>query len=219
MKKLALALMLLTVWRCLLGADGPQTMRWNFEDAKGGELPEGWSAAKTGQGDGSVWKVQDDASAPAGPKVLTQTSSAGPNAFFNLCVADKSKFGDVDLSVSIKPLAGKIDQGGGLVWRYQDAHNYYIARLNPLEGDFRLFKVINGKRTQIGPTIETDEAVGKWHKLRIVHRGTEIQCYLSGKLRIDQQDDAINQPGRIGLWSKADAVSSFDDVSATAPKS
>lgn len=216
MKNLTLMLTLLTI--CLLGADAPQTLRWNFEDAKSGELPKGWSAAKTGQRDGSIWKVQDDASAPAGTKVLTQTSAAGPNAFFNLCVADKSNFGDVDLSVSIKPLSGKIDQGGGLVWRYQDANNYYIARLNPLEGDFRLFKVVNGKRTQIGSTIETDEAAGKWHKLRIVQRGAGIQCYLSGKLRIDQQDDSIKEPGKVGLWSKADAVSSFDEVSASAPK-
>jgi len=204
---------------CLLGADPPEAMRWNFEDAKVGELPKDWSAAKTGQGDGSLWKVQDDTSAPAGSKVLTQTSSAGPNAFFNLCVADKSKFGDVELSVSIKPLTGKIDTGGGLVWRYQDANNYYISRLNPLEGDFRLFKVINGKRTQIGPTVEADEAAGKWHTIRVVHRGAGIQCYLSGKLRIEAQDDAIKESGKIGLWSKADAVSSFDDVTAAPPKS
>ena len=217
MKKLALAMTLLTV--CLMGADKPEAMRWNFEDAKVGGLPKDWSAAKTGDGEGSVWKVQEDKDAPAGPKVLTQTSSAGPNAFFNLCVADKSKFGDVDLSVSIKALTGKIDQGGGLVWRYQDAKNYYVARLNPLEGDFRLFKVINGKRTQIGATIEADEPAGKWHTIRVVHRGAGIQCSLSGKLRIDAQDDAIKEPGKIGLWSKADAVSSFDDVSASAPKS
>lgn len=217
MKKLALTMTLLTV--CLLGADKPEAMRWNFEDAKVGELPKNWSAAKTGQGDGSVWKVTEDTSAPAGSKVLTQTSSAGPNAFFNLCVADKSKFGDVDLSVSIKALSGKIDQGGGLVWRYQDAGNYYIARLNPLEGDFRLFKVINGKRTQIGPTIEAEEPTGKWHTIRVVHRGAGIQCHLSGKLRIEQQDDSIKEPGKIGFWSKADAVSSFDDVAVSAPKS
>ncbi|MBI3863813.1 MAG: hypothetical protein HY290_18140 [Planctomycetia bacterium] len=217
MKTRTLVMALLTL--CLLGADKPDAMRWNFEDAKVGELPKDWSAAKTGEGEGSVWKLQADESAPAGSKVLTQTSSAGANAFFNLCVADKSKFGDVDLSVSIKALTGKIDQGGGLVWRYQDAKNYYIARLNPLEGDFRLFKVINGKRTQIGATIEADEPAGKWHAIRVVHRGSAIQCYLSGKLRIEAQDDALKEPGKVGLWSKADAVSSFDDVTASAPKS
>src|SRR5260370_36247698 len=127
-------------------------MRWTFEGTKVGEMTKDSSAAKKGEGAGSVWKVQADDSAPEGPKVLTQTSSAGPNAFFNLCVADKSKFDDVDLSVSIKALSGKTDQGGGLVWRYQDAKNYYVTRLNPLEGDFRLFKVIDGKRTQIGAT-------------------------------------------------------------------
>src|SRR5258708_3934738 len=121
MKKLTLAMTLLTL--SLLGADKPEAMRWNFEEAKVGQLPKDWSAAKTGEGQGSVWKVQEDETAPAGSKVLTQTSSAGPNGLFNLCVADKSRFGDVDLSVSMKALTGKLDQGGGLVWRYQDAKN------------------------------------------------------------------------------------------------
>lgn len=204
---------------CLLAAGKSEMMRWTFEDARVGELPKDWSAARTGEGEGSVWKVQNDETAPAGPKVLTQTSSAGPNGLFNLCVADKSKFGDVDLSVSIKALTGKIDQGGGLVWRYQDAKNYYVTRLNPLEGDFRLFKVIDGKRTQIGATVKTDELVGKWHTIRVAHRGSGIQCYLGGKLRIEVQDDGLKEPGKVGLWSKADAVSSFDDVSASTPGS
>src|SRR5206468_1311132 len=105
---------------------------WNLEDAAVGKLPPGWTAAKTGQGEGSVWKVVEDSSAPSGSKVLAQTA-AGPGALFNLCVADGTSLQNLELSVAFKAVQGKADQGGGLVWRYSDANNYYIARFNPLE--------------------------------------------------------------------------------------
>src|SRR5437879_3183976 len=109
---------------------------WNFEIAKVGELPPGWIATKTGEGPGSVWKIIEDPSAPAGNKVLAQTSPDGPNALFNLCLCTTTKYTDLDLKISLKPRDGKLDQGGGPVWRCQDNDNYYIARLNPLEHDF-----------------------------------------------------------------------------------
>lgn len=198
-------------------ADEPSSKRWDFEDAKAGELPKGWSAAKTGSGPGSVWKVLEDSSAPKGPKVLAQTSPEGPNPLFNLCVADGSSYTDVDIAVAMKPREGKHDQGGGLVWRYKDANNYYIARMNPLEDNFRVYKVVAGKRTQLG-TAEVDAPAGKWHTLRIVHKGNHIQCYLNGKLHLDAKDDTFKDAGKIGLWTKADAVTSFDDLSVAVPK-
>lgn len=132
-----------------------------FDDAKVGSLPSGWSAAKTGTGDGSVWRIQEDATAPSGKRVLTQTSSVGPSPLFNLCIADKPRLIDVDFTVSLKALSGKIDQGGRPVWRYQDENNYYIARVNPLENNFRVYKVIGGKRTQLG-TADAEAATGKF---------------------------------------------------------
>lgn len=201
----------------LPGADKSEAVNWKFEDAKVGELPKGWSSAKTGQGPGSVWKVIEDPTAPAGPKVLAQTSADGPNGVFNLCVAAEPKRADVDLSVSLKATAGKTDQGGGLVWRYQDADNYYVTRLNPLEGDFRLFHVVKGKRTQLGKTIAVDEALGKWHTIRVVHVADKIECYLNGKRHFDIKDETIRDAGRLGLWTKADAVTSFDALAIAAP--
>lgn len=124
--------------------------KWTFEDAQVGALPGGWSSAKTGQGSGSVWKVSEDQSAPAGPKVLSQTSSAGPNPLFNLCVAEQTSYTDVDITLSFKALSGNNDQGGGPVWRYTDESNYYVARMNPLEDNFRVYKVVQGKRVQLG---------------------------------------------------------------------
>lgn len=190
---------------------------WKFEDAKVGELPKGWSAAKTGEGPGSVWKVLDDATAPAGPKVLAQTSSDGQGPLFNLCVAAEPKLADVEINLSLKAVSGKIDLGGGPVWRYQDAKNYYVVRLNPLEGDFRLFHVVNGKRTQLAKTMPVKEPAGQWHTIRVVHRGQHIQCSLNGKVYFDLDDSTIQDAGLVGLWSKADAVTSFDNVSVTAP--
>lgn len=186
---------------------------WDFEQAAAGKLPNGWSTAKTGQGKGSVWQIVEDASAPRGPKVLAQVSSDGPNALFNLCVAEETSFGDLDLSVAMRPVAGKIDQGGGLVWRYQDADNYYVVRLNPLETNYRLYKVEGGKRTQLG-TADVKAPTGEWHHLRVDHQGKRILCYLNGKLEIEVEDEAFNKPGKIGLWTKADAQSRFDDLQA-----
>ena len=191
--------------------------KWTFEDAKVGGLPAGWSSTKTGKGEGSVWEVQEDKSAPAGAKVLTQTSSEGPNPLFNLCVADKTRYKDVDLTVSFKALTGKIDQGGGPVWRYKDANNYYIARMNPLEDNFRVYKVVDGRRRQLDSS-NVKASAGKWHTIRIVHKGNQIQCYLNGKLHLDGKDDTFTDAGKIGLWTKADAVTSFDKLSiASAP--
>jgi hypothetical protein len=199
------------------GADEPKSTRWNFEDATVGKLPAGWTAAKTGKGPGSVWKVIEDKSAPDGAKVLAQTSPDGPNPLFNLCVSDELSYTNIDLSVSFKAVEGKADQGGGPVWRYKDADNYYIARMNPLEDNFRVYKVVAGKRSQLG-SAEVEAAAGKWHTIRIVHKGNQIQCYLNGKLHLDVKDDTFKDVGKIGLWTKADAVTSFDRLSVTSPK-
>ena len=194
----------------LIAADKTEKIRWSFEDARVGKVPEGWSSGKTGKGSGSVWKVIDDNSAPSGTHVLAQTSSAGPNRLFNLCVCDEAKLTDADITVSFKAVRGKIDQGGGPVWRYRDENNYYIARMNPLEDNFRVYKVVNGKRTQLDSS-DAKAPAGKWHTIRVVQKGNHIQCYLNGKRHLDVQDDTFTGQGNVGLWTKADAVTSFDN--------
>jgi undecaprenyl-diphosphatase len=179
----------------------------DLESVAAGKLPQGWIAAKTGEGPGSVWQVVEDSTAPGG-KALAQISAEGPKQLFNLCVAEKANFSDVDLKVSFKAVAGKIDQGGGLVWRYKDAKNYYIARMNPLENNYRLYKVADGKRTQLG-SVDVKTPAGKWHTLRIVQEGERIQCYLNDKLELEQKDETFKEPGKIGLWTKADAQTYF----------
>jgi hypothetical protein len=192
---------------------------WTFEEAPTGQLPPGWTVAKTGIGPGSVWEVQEDPSAPASPKVLVQVSDEGPRPLFNLCVTHRTNYADLELTVAVKALHGKIDQGGGPVWRYQDENNYYIARLNPLEQNYRVYKVIDGKRTQLATAdVDGDDALaGRWHTLRVVHQETKIRCYLNGQLLLEAEDDAISKPGAIGLWTKADAVTAFDALKVSRP--
>lgn len=190
------------------GKDEVKSARWDFKDEPIGKLPTGWSAAKTGKGEGSVWKIVEAKDAPGGSEKALAQTAAGPGPLFNLCVADRTKYKDVALSVAFNAQAGEIDQGGGPVWRYQDADNYYIARMNPLEENFRVYKVVAGKRVQLGSAKVKAEA-GQWHRIRIVHKGNRIQCYLNGKLYLDETDDEIMKAGKIGLWTKADALTYF----------
>ena len=201
----------------LAGIAGDAKTTWDFEDAVVGKLPDGWTAGKTGKGDGSVWKIAEDKTAPKGPKVLFQ-SAAGPSSLFNLCSADKSKFADLDLSVSFKAIAGKKDQGGGPLWRCKDENNYYVVRMNPLEDNFRLYKVVDGVRKQLATTPDDVLAAeGKWHTIRVVHKGDHIQCYFNGKKLIDVKDDTFKEAGKVGLWTKADAQTYFDNLVIRAP--
>ncbi|SRR6266496_79955 len=175
-----------------------------------GKLPPGWKAAQTGKGDGSVWKVVADSTAPSKTgHVLAQTASS-PRAMFNLCVAENTKAQDVEIDVQFKAVEGKVDQGGGIVWRYRDADNYYIARMNPLEDNYRLYKVIKGQRMQLATEEKIEVPVGAWHRLTIKHVGKKITCSLDGKKVLEAEDDAIPSAGLAGLWTKADARTSFD---------
>ncbi|MCE5266955.1 MAG: hypothetical protein LLG00_03625 [Planctomycetaceae bacterium] len=181
--------------------------RLAMEDTRVGELPSGWIAAKSGEGQGSVWRIVADDTVPGG-KALAQVSADGPKRFYNLCVAKEPKLRDLDMSVAFKAVAGKIDQGGGLVWRYKDAKNYYVTRINPLENNFRLYKVVDGKRRQLA-TADLKVAADRWHVLRVTHRGNRIQCYYAGRAFLDVTDDTFPEAGQIGFWTKADAQTRF----------
>ncbi|HEY7307964.1 MAG TPA: hypothetical protein VH643_01255 [Gemmataceae bacterium] len=110
-------------------------LRWTKDDL--GKVPAGWKAARTGKGDGSVWKVTADDSAPSKSGLVLAQTAAGPSRLFNQCVADDGSYKDVEVQVAFKVVRGKEDQGGGIVWRYQDADNYYVARMNPLESNYQ----------------------------------------------------------------------------------
>ena len=177
-----------------------------------GKLPEGWKAEKTGKGDGSVWKVVADKTAPSGKGYVLAQTAAGPGSLFNLCVATDHDYTDVDVTVSFKAVEGKKDQGGGIVWRYQDADNYYVARMNPLESNFRVYKVVGGKRSKEFQDAEVKVKAGEWHTLKIKQVGDRIGCFVDGKKHLAVKDDTFTKSGKVGLWTKADAQTRFDDL-------
>jgi hypothetical protein len=182
-----------------------------------GSVPKGWTVARTGTGEGSVWSVVEDKTAPKGLKVLAQTAES-PAAMFNLCVADGTGFTDVEVTVAFKAVKGENDQGGGVVWRYADEKNYYVARFNPLEDNYRLYRVADGKRTQIGGKEELKAKAGEWHTLAVKMVGESIACSLDGKVQIEAKDKTFPKSGRVGLWTKADARTYFDDFRANETK-
>ncbi len=182
---------------------------FNFDKDTAGEIPAGWSNQKTGKGGLGNWAIQSDPTAPSPPNVLTQTSSENFGYHFNLAVAEETDFSDLEIELKFKALTGKEDQGGGPVWRYQDADNYYICRANPLESNFRVYKVVNGNRRQMkSATVDIPAKV--WHSIKVKNVGDHIQCWYDGKLYLEVTDNTFKS-GKVGLWTKADAVTSFDD--------
>jgi hypothetical protein len=153
-------------------AGDPAPTRLGFDKGKVSEMPPGWKAAVTGTGaKESVWKLVEDKTAPGGPLALFQTSKS-PDTAFNVCIAeDGGKYKDVDISVSIKAIAGDKDQGGGVLWRAKDKDNFYIVRFNPLENDLWLYKTVGGERMSLKKA-DANGKSGKWDTIRVVHVGT-----------------------------------------------
>jgi len=182
-----------------------------FSKSDVGKLPAGWKAEKTGKGEGSLWQVVADETAPSGSGYVLAQTAEGPNALFNICVADEGACKDLVLRVAFKVVRGKNDQGGGLVWRFQDADNYYVARMNPLEDNYRLYKVVAGKRTQLATKEGLKVPAGTWHVLTVRQQGDQITCMLDGKSYLEAKDGTFTQAGKVGLWTKSDAQTRFDD--------
>ncbi len=142
--------------------------------------------------------------------VLAQTAETQPWA---VAILEAKKFADVDVSVRFRPISGKEDASGGILFRAKDAKNYYLVRANSLEDNFRLYAMKDGHRSQLATTQVDAPKLGEWHTLRVVAKGSKIQAYLDGKLKIDHEDKTYPD-GYVGLWTKADSVTEFDDLEA-----
>jgi hypothetical protein len=176
---------------------------WNFDIDTPGSIPEGFTVVL------GEWKIVADPDAPSKPGVLAQLAKNSGSAF-NLILVNESNNKNVDISVKMKAVAGKEDQGGGLVWRARDSNNYYVARYNPLEDNYRVYKVEKGRRIQL-QSADIKHTEG-WHTLRVIMDGDHIQCYYDGGKYLDVKDSTFQVSGKIGLWTKADAQSHFDDL-------
>ncbi len=194
-----------------------QTVDFNKE--KAGEPPKGFSTALTGQGKAGVWVVTKDEAAPNQGNVLAQTDADATSYRFPLCVHDGVAAKDADISVKFKPVSGKRDQAAGIVWRYKDKDNYYIVRANALENNVVLYKVQNGKREDLplkgeGRTYgkKTKVPSGQWSTLRVTAKGHLFIVYLNGEKLYEVEDGTFTEAGKVGLWTKADSVTYFDDL-------
>lgn len=215
---------------------------WDFGADEIDKVPAGWSLRRTnppkvpvtappkatpkaadkqtGKGTtkkATTWHVVTDSTAPSHPNVLTVINGDSDAGTFNLALADGSLFKDLDLSIQIKPMSGTIDQGGGAVWRVQDENNYYVSRFNPLESNFRIYYVKDGRRHQL-QSAEVYTETGFWYRLRVTMMGDDIVCYLDGKKLLEVTDHTFPNAGMVGLWTKADAVTRFDDLQVAPPR-
>jgi hypothetical protein len=191
----------------------------DFEAAKAGAPPAGFTFARTGRGGPGSWEVVEVDGAPSGRKALAQTSADATSFRFPLAVAEGFTARDVDLSTRFRAVSGKVDQAAGLVWRYRDADNYYIVRANALEDNVVLYKVEGGKRTDLdvkgaGRTYgaKAEVPADAWSELRVIARGNLFTVYLNGRELFQVEDATFGDAGRVGLWTKADSVTRFDDL-------
>ncbi len=188
---------------------------YNFDGDAVGAMPPKSHGARTGKGAEGKWVVMADPSAPSKPNVVAQTSTDTTDYRFPLLISDEGNFKDLELSVKFKAVAGKVDRAGGLVFRLKDANNYYIVRANALEDNYRLYHVVAGNRRQFaGANFKVTS--GEWHELRVECVGNKIICYYDGAKKIEATDDTFKDAGKVGLWTKADSVTYFDDLKVTA---
>ena len=192
--------------------DSDNQHAWNFDTDAPGTLPAGWSLHQTNPTNAmATWQVMADPTAPSKPNVLALTETQNYDGTFNMAIADGTSYRDLDLSVRVKAVTGSEDQGGGPVWRFRDENNYYISRFNPLESNFRVYYVKNGRRRQLH-SARIPTKPGSWYTLRVTMIGHHITAYLNGQKLLEATDDTFPDAGKVGLWTKADASTRFDDL-------
>jgi hypothetical protein len=178
-----------------------------FDDATPGAAPPGWTATKTGSGI-PEWVVVADDTAPSKPNVLKQSGEAT----YPVCIKEDTSLKDGFVEAKFKPVSGKQDQAGGVIWRAKDADNYYIARANALEDNVTIYHTIQGKRVSF-KNVDTPVKSGEWHTLRVDFAGNKFTVTFDGKKVIEATDESLADAGKVGVWTKADSVTLFDDFS------
>lgn len=186
----------------------------NFDDAPAGMPPVGWILTMTGRGE-PKWTVEAEPSAPSKPNVLKQSGQAT----FPLAIKSDTAIRDGFVEVKFKAVAGSADRAAGIIWRASDADNYYVVRANALEDNVVLYKTIGGVRTSLdivgrkgGYGISTPVSSGQWHALRCDFAGSRFKVTYDGQPLFEVEDATLTNAGMIGLWTKADSVTMFDDL-------
>jgi hypothetical protein len=198
----------------LLGVNDMSNRAISFESSQIGVAPEGWTATLTGAGD-PKWTVESDETAPSKSKVLKQSGQAT----FPLLLKNDSSIKDGFVEVKFKAVAGSQDRAAGIVWRAKDAKNYYVTRANALEDNVVLYKTVDGVRSPLdivgrkgGYGTDVKVAANTWHSLRIDFKGSRFSVSYDGKQLFEVEDSTFTDAGQIGLWTKADSITLFDEV-------
>ena len=189
----------------LLAAGATETV--NFDKAEVGKPPSGWTATQTGTGQ-AMWAIAPDDTAPSKPNVLKQSGQAT----YPVCLKDDTNLKDGFVEVKFKAIAGKEDQAAGIVWRAKDANNYYVARANALENNVTIYHTINGRRTE-KKRVRMPVVTNQWHTLRVEFQANHFVVRLNGAEALTWDDETFKDAGKVGVWTKADSVTLFDDFS------
>ena len=182
-----------------------------FDDEAVGSPPVGFSFARTGSGALGRWVVRAEAGAPSGANVLAQIDADGTDYRFPVAVLDEPALRDARVSVRCRTVSGRVDQACGLVARYRDENNYYLTRANALEDNVRLYTVVDGQRRQLA-SWSGRVTPNAWHEYRLELRGDHLEVFWDGQRVLDQRDATFGEAGHVGVWTKADSVTSFDDL-------
>src|SRR5437016_9232252 len=166
----------------------------NFDNLKTGAPPPGWTATQTGTGQ-AKWTIEKDDTAPSKPNVLKQSGQAT----YPVCIKDDTSLKDGFVEVKFKPISGKTDQAGGLVWRAKDSNNYYVARANALEDNVTIYHTINGRRAEKKRT-KMKVASNQWHTLRVDFQGNRFTVAFDGRKAIEWDDATFKEAGKVGVW-------------------
>jgi hypothetical protein len=179
----------------------------NFDDSKPGSAPSGWNLTKTGKGE-PRWTIEQDSTGASKPNVLKQSGEAT----YPLAIKEDSNVKDGFVEVKFKAVSGEEDQAGGIIWRCKDPDNYYICRANALENNVRIYHFVKGKRTQFkGANLPVPAK--QWHTLRVDFSGKQFKVTFNAKELFTAEDETIADAGKVGLWTKADSITLFDDFS------
>jgi len=193
----------------------------NFDAMKLGEMPADWTPVTTNQDSPPHWIVKHDPTAPSRPNVLAQSSKGGLRYRFPVCLFNKITCLDGDISVRMKIISGKDDQDAGVVFRVADQNNYYLVRASARDHNIVMFRVkdghfepirVNTNSGNIGPYgVRHPIKIGDWNLLRVTYKGSQATVYFNHRKVFDARDNALNAPGRAGVWTNADTVAYFDD--------
>lgn len=193
---------------------------FDFEHDDVGTAPRGFTAALTGGGGPVRWQVQQAEDAASGTgRVVAQLSDDRTNVRYPHLVLEDFSARDIDLSVRFKTVSGAVDASGGLVFRYQDRDNFYVVRANALEGNVVAYKTEDGRRSNLGVKgqgdaygVEVDVPHQRWNTLRVIATKHLFEIFLNGRKLFEVENDTFAEAGKVGLWTKADAVTQFDDL-------